>query len=150
MGKLDVWGKKTVTAIRPFLRKWLVHDYGEVNYYITQMLTSHGSFGLFLWKIGKRETAGCFHYPSNDDILEHTITECPAWDNWRFDLIRNLGMGYSDRLTLDLIISKILENKENWLFFSYFAVSVLKQKEEEERCRERISPSISPLKSSYD
>lgn len=108
------------------------------------MLTGHGSFGHFLWRIGRRETASCFHCPSDDDTLEHTIIDCPAWDNWRFDLIRKLGMDYLDRLTFNSLISKILENKENWSLFSYFAVSVLKQKEEEERRRERISTSIFP------
>lgn len=148
LGKPDAWGKKTITTIRPFLVRWIARDHGEVNYYVTQMLTGHGSFGHYLWRIGRRPTAKCFHCPSNDDTLEHTISECPAWDNWRFDLIHKLGMGYQDRLTLDLVVNKILINKVNWLSLSHFAVSVLKRKEEEERRRERISPLTSPLESS--
>lgn len=149
LGKPDSWGKRTITAIRPLLVRWMARDHGEVNYYVTQILTGHGSFGHYLWRIGRRSTAKCFHCPSNDDTLEHTISECPAWDNLRFDLINKFGMGYLDRLTLDLIVNKILVNKENWLNFSHFAVSVMKRKEEEERRRERISPPVSPSESSH-
>lgn len=118
---------------------------GEINYYVAQMLTGHGSFGHFLFRIGRRETATCYHCSSNDDTLKHTVTECPAWDNVRFELIRNLGMDYLDRLTLDRIVNKIVEKKENWLLFTSFAVSFMRRKEEEERRRERMSPSLSPV-----
>jgi len=73
------------------------------------------------------------------------VTECPAWDNDRFKLIRKLGIDYLDRLTLDRIVNKIIVKKENWLLFTSFAVSVMKRKEEEERRRERMSSSLSPV-----
>lgn len=116
-------------------------SYGETNYYITQMLTGHGSFEHFLYKIGKRETAGCFHCPAYDDTVDHTLGECPAWSSYRNDFINKINVNRLDRLSLALIIGKILERKEYWLYFSSFAVSILKLKEEEERRRcERISP----------
>jgi len=106
------------------------------------MLTGHGSFGHFLWRINKRDLAACRHCTSADDTLEHTIADCPAWDGQRFDFISSLGIGNTDRLTLSLIIRKILEKKEYWLAFIKFATSILKTKEE--RQYERISLSISP------
>lgn len=108
------------------------------------MLTGHGSFGYFLCRIDRRETAECFHCPSPDDTLDHTLAECPAWNNLRTVLMHKLGIGYLVRLTLSLVIGKMLEKRENWQYFLNFAVSIIKQKEEEERRRERISLSVSP------
>lgn len=133
-----------MTAVRPFLGKWLNRNFGEVNYYISQMMTGHGSFGHYLFRIGRRKTAACYHCPSGDDSLDHTIAECPAWDIPRSEFMRKLSLGNTDRLTLELIVDKILQKKEHWMAFSYFAASVLKAKEEEERRRERASPLSSP------
>lgn len=108
------------------------------------MLTGHGSFGHFLWRINKREIAACRHCSMDDDTLEHTISGCPAWDDQRFEFARNLGIDNTNRLTLTLIVGKILEKKEHWSSFIKFATSILKTKEEEERQRERISLSMSP------
>lgn len=92
--------------------------------------------------MGKRDTASCYHCASLDDTLEHTVEECPAWDTVRFDLARKLGLRNSDRITLIIIVGKILQKRENWQAFSCFALSVIKSKEEEERRRERASLSM--------
>lgn len=131
LSRPGIWGQKTVTAVQPFLRRWINRDFGEINYHVAQMLTGHGSFGHFLWRIGKRETAECFHCSSQDDTVEHTIADCPAWDNLRWELIHKFCMGNVNRLTLSQIISKILEKKEYWSFFVSFAVSVIRIKEED-------------------
>lgn len=73
LGKPGIWGQKTVSAIRPHLRKWLTRSFGEINFHGAQMLTGHGSFGHFLWRINKRELAACRHCSSDDDTLEHTF-----------------------------------------------------------------------------
>lgn len=142
LGGARVWGQKTVPAIRPFLRQWLSRHHGELNYYSSQVLTGHGSFGHFLHRIGKRANAKCYHCPSDDDSLEHTKSDCPTWSHLRAEFAEKIGVG--NRLSLPIIISKILAKKENWPSFTYFAASVLKIKEEEERRRERDSPSLSP------
>jgi len=108
------------------------------------MLTGHGSFGHFLWRINKSEAPACRHCSSLDDTLEHTIADCPAWDDRRFEFIRKLRIDNANRLTITLIMDKILEKKENWSAFIKFASSILKTKEEEERQRERVSHSMSP------
>lgn len=53
LGRPDIWGQKTVSAIRPYLRKWIDRKFGETNYYSTQMLTGYGSLNHFLWRWGK-------------------------------------------------------------------------------------------------
>lgn len=53
----NTWGKKTIAAILPFLDRWLDRKHGQITYHVAQMLTGHGSFGHFLWRINKRETS---------------------------------------------------------------------------------------------
>lgn len=105
-----IWGHRT--TIRPKLRKLLDRNFGEINYYSAQLLMGHGSFGHFLWRIGKRETTICLHCSQADDTLEHTLTDCPSWGNFRTDLRYNLGLNLEENLTLDIVFSKIIV-KEN-------------------------------------
>ncbi|XP_025271323.1 uncharacterized protein LOC105248286 [Camponotus floridanus] len=53
-----IWGQKTVSAIRPHLHRWLVHKFGEINFYGAQMLTGHGSFGLFFFFMEDKQDGG--------------------------------------------------------------------------------------------
>ncbi|XP_025264647.1 uncharacterized protein LOC112638028 [Camponotus floridanus] len=142
LGRPGISGLKTVSALRPFLGRWLNRNFGEVNYYMSQMMTGHGSFGHFLYRIGRRDTAACYHCSSADDSLDHTIAECSAWDIPRFEFRRKMGLGNNDSLTLRVIVEKILQKKEYWNAFSHFAVVVLKVKEEERKREGASSPSF--------
>jgi len=135
------WGAITVSAIRPHLKAWLSRRFGEMNFYTTQMLSGHGSFGHFLNRIKRRETAKCNHCAAVDDTTEHTIFECPRWETQRAELYRKLSLNRQENYTLVAIVDKILLRKENWMAFAYFSVTVLKMKEEEERRGETISLS---------
>lgn len=104
------------------------------------MLTGHGSFGHFLWRICKRETTECFHCAHNDDTLEYTLADYPAWDSLRIRLLDELDLDRLEKLTLSRIVEKILYKKKYWSSFIGFATSVMKTKEEEER-RKRIPHS---------
>lgn len=139
------WGQTTTKAIGPHFRKWLDRKFGEINYYGAQMLTGHGSFGHYLWRMGKRENAACFHCSHDDDTVEHTLAVCPAWNRLRNKFKEDVSFDSNVNLTLDKVIDKILHREEYWGAFIHFATSVLKLKEEEERRRERasLSPSLS-------
>lgn len=110
------------------------------------MLTGHGSFDHFLWRIGKREEASCFHCAHPDDTLEHTLSDCRAWSDHRDKLVRELGLNIGSDITLGRIVERILIKKEYWYSFVYFSTVVLKLKEEEERRREGeiLSIPLSP------
>lgn len=139
----DVWGRRTVDAIIPHLTPWCNRKFGELNYYCTQILTGHGYFGHFLFRIGKSENTNCFHCTDSDDTAEHTLAICPAWDIQRAELHRQLDIGNED-LTLGNIVGRILEGHGYWIAFSNYITTILKVKEEEERRREKITSS-SPL-----
>lgn len=72
----------------------------------------------------ERETPGCFHCTCADDTSEHTLSDCTAWDVLRTNLARDLNIDRRQRISLDIIIRKILERKEHWLSFIKFATSL--------------------------
>lgn len=138
------WGTRTTSAIRPHLTQWFERRFGELNYYSTQLMTGHGSFGHFLERIGKRESTRCYHCLHDDDTVEHTLAECPAWDRFRAELADELSLRVGEVLSLVLVVEKILLKEEHWVSFNRYAARVISGKEEEERRRERASLSPSP------
>lgn len=79
LGRRDDFGLVTIRAIRPHLVRWMGRKWGEINYFSTQMLSGHGSFGHFLSRIGRRESTSCIYCPEVDDDVGHTFFVCPAW-----------------------------------------------------------------------
>lgn len=145
LNRPDTWGQKTVRAILPHMRNWLERRHGEITFHASQMFTGHGSFGHFLWRIGKKETPECFHCQYQDDTLEHTLSECPVWDNVRYSFREALELAPDAQVTLEVVMAKILEKKSYWSAFIEFSTYVLRLKEEEERRRERSMSSHSSL-----
>jgi len=132
-GNPNSWGNYITSAIRLHLRKWMSRGHGELNYFSTQILTGHDSFGHFLYRIGKRDSTSCVHCTYGDDTAEHTLSDCPAWAEHRRKLLTEISIVPPERLTLNRIIEKILEKKEYWSSFNNFATVVIAKKEEEER-----------------
>lgn len=97
--------------------------------------------GIFCTK-SERERRRNVSIVRRETIRWITIAECPAWTKHREELVIKLKINRTDRITLSLIVGKILEIEEYWKQFSHFAVSILKEKEGEERRRERISPPV--------
>lgn len=67
------WTKELVSD----LEAWVNRKHENMNYYLSQTLTSHGCFGEYLHRIGKKGSTICFYCPS-DDNAEHTIFYCRA------------------------------------------------------------------------
>lgn len=49
-------GRFTCSIILPCFEKWLGRGHGRMNYFITQMMTGHCSFGVFLHRFGRLRT----------------------------------------------------------------------------------------------
>lgn len=101
---------------------------------MVQMITGHGSFGSYLYRIEKFDTD---RYPHCDegwaDTADHTVQECPVWSQERGELIRVVGAD----LSLAWIMEKISDSRDSWRAFVRFSEGVMRQKEEYERNRQR-------------
>lgn len=128
-------GEYTKLVLVPRLEAWMSRKHGSMSFHMTQVMTGHGCFSKFLYRIGKRNDTSCdFCGEDTDDVL-HTLRECPAWDPERIRLKRALGL--SRDFVLGDIVEAILETEEKWLSFSAFVEKVMRDKEDEERRRER-------------
>lgn len=147
----NAWGGRTLLAIRPRFREWLGRRHGYLTHYITQFLSGHGSlgsFGYYLWRMGKRASAHCSHCNSADDTVEHTLAECIAFEAQRGVLRLSLELVRHAPVTLTVVIETALASEANWAAFSSFAFEVISIKVQEERRREAmrdpVSPALSP------
>ncbi|CAL1681048.1 unnamed protein product [Lasius platythorax] len=133
-----LWGLRTLRAVGPKLDEWLARRWGSMGYHLSQMLTGHGSFNHYLHRIGKRLDESCWHCDAELDTVEHTIQECPAWEESRA-LLRTRLRTPGEALSLEYLVGAILESEECWSAFLQFARDVVGEKEEEERRRERMA-----------
>jgi len=137
-------GEYTKLAILPQMDAWLVHDSGSMSFHITQLMTGHGCFNRFLWRIGKRDSADCNFCGAGEDDATHTLKFCGMWDAQRELLREKLGLNVD--FSLSDIVDVIIVAKEAWTAFSAFAEDVMSKKEEEERRREMVrDPPLSLL-----
>lgn len=126
-------GARTRDAIFEYLDPWLDRKYGGLTYRMSQIMTGHGCFSSFLFRIKRIDTPICFHCGTGIDSAEHTLEECPAWITERIALRDNIGQ----QISLKHIVKEIVKSPESWTAFRSFAENVMCKKEEAERERER-------------
>lgn len=124
------FGICTKEAILPSFDLWIKRTTGSLSFRITQFLTAHGSFGTFLYRIGKRVSSVCLHCDLGDeDSPEHTLFGCHCWTEERRALMDILGPVSS----LADIVAEMLSDQTKWSAVCAFANAVLLVKEEYER-----------------
>ncbi|KAJ8912359.1 hypothetical protein NQ315_014726 [Exocentrus adspersus] len=125
--------KYSIRRLIKDVKKWTSRKHGTVGYRLTQWLTGHGSFGAYRRKIGKSETATCYHCDrGQDDTAEHTLFRCPARLAARDRVERKLRR----IIHMDNIVDVMLEGEEQWKTISEWIEGIMKEKEEEEWRRE--------------
>jgi hypothetical protein len=129
-----VAGHRTIEAICPVLEEWVGRRHGSLTFRLVQMMTGHGCFGHYLYRIARREQCPrCHHCDSPDDTAEHTLIECPAWQQERHELTAALGEGC---LSLQTMVEAMVGNERAWKAAASFCETVISQKEAAERERE--------------
>ena len=62
-----------------------------MGYFLTQLISGHGYFKNFLFKIGQASTADCVFCPGARDEAEHMLNECDKWAVQRRSLAEVVG-----------------------------------------------------------
>lgn len=143
IGNENLPGKWTRDAIRPNMAAWMLRSWGSIDFYVTQFLSDHGGFAVYLNRIQRMEGTACFCCDGRSvDDARHTLFECPAWEVQRAALMDEMGpvAGPAD------LVRAITESQEAWQAFSRFAAAVLRAKrplEDVERARAREAQSSS-------
>lgn len=91
---------------------------------MTQILTGHGCFYTFLYRIRKASSPVCPFCEGEEDSAEHTVQQCPEWISGREELIAQIG----EDLQISAIIKEICDNKESWIAFIAFVESNVTQR----------------------
>lgn len=78
--KEDLPGHKVRKAVIKCFEEWIRNNQEGVNYHLTQLLTGHGSFGSYLQRIKKTDSAMCKYCKKFIDDNEHTLMVCEEWD----------------------------------------------------------------------
>lgn len=116
----------------PSIEKWINRQHGEVNYYLTQLLSGHGCFGAYLYRFKHTDTPDCPVCKDTQEDVEHIFFQCPRFENTR----RELSVVLGQRPTPENITELMLDSKEGWNAVSHMATVVLKELRRLERARE--------------
>lgn len=122
----------TVTLSRAFMgliKPWKERRFGSLNYWGTQMLTGHGSFGSYVKRIGKSSTDRCQHCDDGPDTAEHTLVACPAW----CELRSLLTEAAKKTVKPDNIVEVMLSGKDQWEAVLKYCEVVMSAKAQAER-----------------
>lgn len=99
------WTRRLINDVK----SWHNRGFGEVTYFSSQFLSGHGSFGDYLYRIGKSNDAACALCGSPDSA-EHAVFHCPSAARYREEM--ELGTGRI--LTVDNFIKIALESNVMW------------------------------------
>ncbi|XP_060536260.1 uncharacterized protein LOC132708142 [Cylas formicarius] len=112
------WSKKLIPNIRP----WCERRHGEVDFFLTQMLTGRGCFEAYFKRFNLAETEECL-YCINVDTVEHTLFFCPRWN-----MQRNIAEQILGHISPDNLVEKMLESPTNWDHVCKMAKQILSAK----------------------
>ncbi len=70
----------------------MVAGHGQMDFYITQVMSSHGAFNKYLFHMRLAESNKCVNWDrrGRDDDAWHTPFECPAFQLYREDVMTTL------------------------------------------------------------
>ena len=108
----------------------------SLTFRVTQVLTGHGCFGEYLRRIGAEETTECIECGAEMDSAQHTIEECPQYQEARRDLTNVIGADLSPAA----LVGALLGSESKRKAVPSFCEEVMAHKEEKERERERTVP----------
>lgn len=121
------WTHRLIPRIQP----WVDRKHGEVDYYLTQMLTEHGCYRTYQLRFKLDNTAECPRCPTTEETAEHVFFRCPRFQEEREEFLLVCGTA----ATVDNIVSLMLLSQEYWMAGQRLAAEILKKlrKEEKER-----------------
>jgi len=115
----------------PNVDVWLSRKHGEVNYYLTQMLSGHGCFRAYLHRFRHEKTPECPTCPGVSEDAEHVFVACP-----RFNPQKNtLETALKQQIRPKTLVGMMLASKAAWNAMSTFATDFLQELRRTERKR---------------
>ena len=64
---MDTKGART-RRLNPKINPWVIRKQGKINYFITEGLSGHGCFGIYLKRISKQDNENCWYYQERENL----------------------------------------------------------------------------------
>lgn len=132
------YGQRTVAAFRPILHDWVERRQGVLSFHMTQVLSGHGCFGSYLFRVGRERSRECHQCGCADDTAQHALEDCPDGAVERAELVSAIGAD----LSLPAVAEAMVSGERSFAAVSAFCGAVMTRREEAERQRPL---SLSPL-----
>ena len=103
----------------PHIETWVKRTHGELDYFLTQLMSGHGNYAAYLHRfdiIDSGECAIC----QVEETPEHKFFECKATENHRKKLEETAG-----RVTPENLVAILTRSPEHWKEVARWAKSVL-------------------------
>lgn len=106
----------------PDVERWFLRKHGDVNFYLTQMLSGHGCFRSYLFRFGHDSDYFCPScHPGVEENAEHVFFVCPRFEQDRLVLENMVGCTINPRNIIEIMLT----SPENWGHVCSFVKSVL-------------------------
>lgn len=92
------------------MEKWTGRRHGDIDYYLTQVLTNHGCFNAYLHKMKKIDYPKCSLCDAAINDANHTLFVCDAFENCQRQLFGKMG----HNVTPDDLVDNMLQEKFKW------------------------------------
>lgn len=118
----------------PKLEAWLNRKHGEVDYYLTQIISGHGCFKCYLHRFGHEEDPFCdFCDPETEEDVEHVLFACPRFSDHRRRLKEVLGLDVAP----ENLVLRMIESEEAWEAVCGVSADIIQQLRVSEQLRRR-------------
>ncbi|CAB0034714.1 unnamed protein product [Trichogramma brassicae] len=105
----------------PNIAEWVERGHGEVNYYLTQLLSGHGYFKSHNQRYDTTLSALCPACPTTIEDAEHVFFHCLRFYEER----ERLQQALQEEIEPENIARLMLETAGNWMAVASFAQSVV-------------------------
>ncbi|KAH8286825.1 hypothetical protein KR054_003639, partial [Drosophila jambulina] len=114
------------------LEEWLGRKHGQVNFYLTRVLSGHGCFRGYLHRLGHTDSAACTWCADElDETAEHLVFACGRFVRERSQLEAHLDT----EVSVDNLTTLMVASVNNWQAVSNFAAAVMCKLRTDERLR---------------
>lgn len=124
-------GARIRAALLPVLPQWMERGHGcSLTFQMTQLITGHGVFRHYLWRMGKREDSKCQYCNTQNQDSLHCLSSCSQWKDARLELRAKLCIA---EVSLKSVIGAIICSPRKWKAFSEFSNVVISNMSNDER-----------------
>lgn len=123
-------GKGFNWEILSCLQEWVERSHGELTYYATQIITGHGCFREYTYRIGKTDNNRCRFCEHSIENNIHVLVNCEEWKENRERLTSGFGRKVE---SLGIMMKGMVADPNKWNAVLEFCKTVMSRKEVVER-----------------